>query len=281
MPTIRQLLDLVEMDFEVNQRASLRNLRYSRRRIDELVGTIDSSEFTYLSVQQFKLERQRQGASHSTINHELSWLSKGFRIARLEGLIDRQPRIEYFRIGRTNARQGFATPQQVRMVLRFLPFDVADYAEFAFLTGARRGEIRTLRWESVGDRSIKLVAANTKNRNSRIIPVNRYVEEILDRRRKVENGPLVFHRSGQEIRDFRHAWKSATIRAGEPGLLFHDLRRSFCRISRLAGNTENETRRVTGHLTRDTFDRYDIFGGDADLQIVSTRTESYLKQSGF
>lgn len=281
MPTIHDLLNLVEMDFELNGRASLREFRWCRRRIDEMIGAIDAEEFSYLAVQRFKLDRQRQGAARSTVNHELSWLSKGFKIARLEGLVQHAPRIEYFTIGRTNARQGFATPKQVRSVIEHLPFDVADLVEFAFLTGARRGEIKALEWDAVGARTIKLVAATTKNRHARMIPINRYVDAILDRRRNVRRGPLVFHRGGVPIKDFRHAWKTATKRAGVPKLLFHDLRRSFCRISRMAGNTENETRRVTGHLTRDTFDRYDIFGDDGDLVVVSSRTESFLRQAGF
>jgi len=47
--------------------------------------------------------------------------------------------------------------------------------------------------------------------------------------------PWVFHRSGKRILDFRSAWTRATIAAGAPDLLFHDLRRTAIRNMRNAG----------------------------------------------
>ena len=42
--------------------------------------------------------------------------------------------------------------------------------------------------------------------------------------------PWVFSRHGEQIKDFKASWGEACKRAGVPGLLFHDLRRTADRI---------------------------------------------------
>ena len=65
-------------------------------------------------------------------------------------------------------------------------------------------------------------------------------------------------------------------RAGFPGLLFHDLRRSAVRNMKRAGNPHKAVMEISGHKTRSIFDRYDIVS-DADIQSVGQRTAEYLK----
>lgn len=69
---------------------------------------------------------------------------------------------------------------------------------------------------------------------------------------------------GRRILDFRAAWAKATAAAKVPGLLFHDLRRSAARRMVRAGLPVATAMKITGHLTRQVFDSYDV-SGDADL----------------
>jgi integrase len=84
----------------------------------------------------------------------------------------------------------------------------------------------------------------------------------------------VFHRSGQPIKDFRGAWKTACRKAGCPGRIPHDLRRTAVRNLVRAGVPERVAMQLTGHRTRTIFERYNIVS-DGDLRLAVERLESH------
>jgi integrase len=59
------------------------------------------------------------------------------------------------------------------------------------------------------------------------------------------------------------------------GIIVHDLRRSCVRHLIQAGVGEKLAMELTGHKTRNVFDRYNIVS-DADLQEASERHQAYL-----
>jgi integrase len=74
----------------------------------------------------------------------------------------------------------------------------------------------------------------------------------------------------------RKDWDDACTRAGVPGLLFHDLRRSAVRNLRRAGVTQKVAREFSGHKTDAVFDRYNITDFE-DLKDAAARLQKFLE----
>lgn len=68
----------------------------------------------------------------------------------------------------------------------------------------------------------------------------------------------VFHRKGKPIREMKRAWKTTCTKARLPGRLIHDFRRTAVRNLVRAGVPECVAMRMTGHKTREVFERYNI-----------------------
>lgn len=70
--------------------------------------------------------------------------------------------------------------------------------------------------------------------------------------------PWVFHRRGQRLIDYKHAWTKACVAAGHPGMLVHDLRRTAVRNLERACVPRSVATKLTGHKTEAVYRRYAI-----------------------
>jgi integrase len=262
-----------------------RNLKEAATRLNPLgtffrgyrVANIFPTEIT-----KYVIWRHEQGISNSTINRELAVLTKMFNLGYERGKVLRLPVIH--KLKETPPRQGFFERDQFVAIRRQLPEHLWVALTIAYTYGWRmQSEVLTLerRHIDLETGTIRLDPGTTKNDEGRIVYLipELKVQLEVQLRRVDELGwklgrivPFLFPHftgrfQGQRLHDFRKAWKTACRRAGCPGFLRHDFRRTAVRNMVNAGVVERVAMTVTGHKTRSVFDRYHIVS-PSDLQDV-------------
>jgi integrase len=117
---------------------------------------------------------------------------------------------------------------------------------------------------------IRLDAATTKNEHERLKKAGHicpfvFFREVAEGR----GGEIKPHR----IISFTKARKSACRKAGCPGRIPHDLRRTAIRNLVRAGVPERVAMRMTGHKTASMFQRYNIVS-DGDLREAARKLDA-------
>ena len=129
---------------------------------------------------------------------------------------------------------------------------------------------------------VYLNPGETKNDDARVFPFTAGLREALEQQRAYTEDaqrvlgriiPCVFHREGDQIKSFRRAWLTACKKAGVPGRIPHDFRRTAVRGLVRAGVPERVAMKMTGHKTRSVFERYNIVS-DADLEEAVKRLDA-------
>ncbi len=297
--TVNQLLEALKVRFTVSGKSNTRFLS-NLRPIAEWFGDFRATELSSTEIDKFIAHAQQHGrrknptkpvgihggrpastwpAKPASINRSLQLLGQAYKLAIENGLLNTAPRIQKLsEVG--NARTGFFGAMEFRSVLSNLPEHLGDFCLYAYLTGWRAGEVRSLSWADLDGDTLKLRAENSKNRTARTVPLVGELAELLERRR-AQMSPktsLIFHHDGQRIGDFRRAWGTACKLAGCPGRLVHDLRRTAVRDMVRAGTPQSVAMSISGHKTNAMFIRYSITSDQDQRKALIDRQEYAAKQ---
>jgi integrase len=249
-------------------------------------------------IESYKTVREKEGASHSTINRELDVIRRIFKLGVERRKVHpfRVPLFE--RYAPSDPRRGFIGRQELQKLLQHLPDWLQPVVEFSFHTAWRKREVTGLMWEHVDleNRTILLPSRLSKNGKARPIYIDDEICRILMSQKKRQLGdgvrsfPFVFHRMRSfgsnrknlrplPIGDFRKVWSEACKKIGLDSLLLHDLRRSGIREIVRSGYSEQTAMEVSGHRTNETFRRYNI--QDLEDQKRAAERRKHFFENGY
>lgn len=289
--TVKALVEAYLEDAEMRRVKSLQGLESHAKQILRTLGRYRAAMLTSDDVRRHVKARRALHRADSTIDRELEILRAAYKLAIRSGKLGFAPHIPTVSRARANVRTGFVAPADFYRLLEHVPEpDFVDFLEWFWWTAQRPKEIASLRWSNLDETTGTLLipAADAKIARSRAVPIVGPLAEIIRRRRAVRRVglDLVFHAGGRPcgkqgkagvLDRWYDRWHEALAAAGLPeGLLIYDLRRSAIRNLRKAGVPEKTAMEISGHLTRSTFDRYNIVTSE-DMEEALQATEGYVR----
>lgn len=125
------------------------------------------------------------------------------------------------------------------------------------LTGARRNEILTLRWEQVSEEHDRLLLSESKT-GRKGIPLNPPALRVLHDVPRLEGNPYVIcgGRPGRRLINIEKPWRRIRAAANLDDVRLHDLRHSYASVAASRGQSLVIIGKMLGHSQSATTSRY-------------------------
>jgi integrase len=250
--------------------ASYHTLKYRLAAFNAVFGQTIVGDVKLTELENYQIRRLKEGKAPGTVDHEI----KKMQTAVIKAFDDEMIGGDVLRIFKrvkptlkkgADVRDRILTGDEFNAIMDGLPRHAKPIFAMGYYTGMRRAEILGLTWDKVDmkGRVIRLEAADTKDKEARSIPICPALFDVLKAVPMAIHDDHVFLYRGKPITSIRRALMPTCKKAGvvygrfKPGgFIFHDLRHTFNTNMRKAGVAESVIMAITGHSTREMFDRY-------------------------
>ena len=154
-----------------------------------------------------------------------------------------------------------------------------DYILLSLLTGARRGNVQSMRWDDISlERGVWVIPV-TKNGTTLTVPLVKEALAILTRRKLQAVSEWVFPSHGRSghLMEPKRGWTRILERANITNLRLHDLRRTLGSWQASTGASLTVIGKSLGHKNVNTTAIYSRLNLDPVRQAVETATTAMLK----
>ena len=180
---------------------------------------------------------------------------------------------------KTRSLERFLTPEEFRRLGRVLQDAEADGSVWTpaiaalrllMLTGCRKSEILTLRWEDV-DRTASELRLRDAKAGPRMVPLTPAVVAVLNGINRVPGNPwvIVGQRQGARLSDLKYYWQPIRTQAGLDDLRIHDIRHSYASRALALGEGLPTIGKLLGHSQVSTTARYVHLMRDAEKEAAT------------
>jgi integrase len=277
-----KLFDLIEDYLKLhaaNKRSYKSGFQNSIRTIKDYFGNIYLHEITVKQIEAFKANRSKV-VKPATVNRALACLKSMFNRAIDWHMTEENPvrKVKLFK--ENNQRVRYLEKEELKRLLEHSSPRLAAIIKFAVNTGMRKGEIQNLKWHDINYERGIITLTETKNGETRYVPMNEIVREVLLSTRKNPESPYIFHHfCGKDPYNFRKAFETAMTKAEIKDFRFHDLRHTFASHLVMAGVDLNTVRELLGHKSLDMTLRYSHLSPDHKaraVKVLESRMDTYV-----
>ena len=207
----------------------------------------------------------------ASVNREVSCLKTIFNKAIKNGKAEHNPVQGVKLLKENNVRDRVLTSEEYIRLLAHSSEYLKPIIKLAYHIGMRKREILSLTWGQVDlkEEFIRLNPEDTKTQDSRLVPLNR---ELLEMLRAMPRGlPTVevFTFRGKSIGSIWRGLRAACQKAGIDNFTFHDLRHTAINNWRLQGHDYFRIMAATGHKTMGVFKRYNTVSKEELKSLVA------------
>ena len=218
-------------------------------------------------------------------NRTLGVLSKMFSLAEIWGFrADGSNPCLHVKRYKEEKRERFLSAEEFACLGRVLDEILRDGSEtrpavaairLLMLTGCRKSEILTLRWDDV-DRTAGEFRLRDGKRGPRMVPLTTPALKVLDGIERVEGNPWVIRskKPGACLPDLTYYWNRIQVHAGLDGVRVHDLRHSHASRALALGESLTMIGRILGHSRVGTTARYAHLVHDAEKSAAARTGDS-------
>ena len=262
-PTVSDLLDRFEAEHMSRKRPATQRLY--RAAVDEIrrvMGTRKVAEVTATDVERFHRRVTERGPYLA--NRFVAVLSKAFNLAIRSGWRADNP-VKGLELNEEQKRTRYLSPAEIARLMAALAEhpdrQAADILTLLLLTGARRGEVLSMRWGDLDLDQGKWIkpSSATKTKREHRVDLSDAAIELLHRIREsadaddiyVFPGRIAGHRS-----NIKPAWEAIRRAAKITGARIHDLRHTHASLLVSAGYSLPIVGAALGHTQPITTARY-------------------------
>lgn len=242
------------------------------------------------NLESYQAKRKGEGRADKTIDHEIgaaqTVVSKAFDNDIVGGdTLKIFKKVEKMLKRNSNVRNRILSKDEFEDLLSNSPQHVKPIVNTGYYTGMRLAEILNLTWNKLDlkERVISLEAEDTKDEEPRAIPICDKLYNVLKAIPRAIHDRHVFLYKGRPVKSINRALRTACKEAGitwgrfvTDGFVFHDLRHTFNTNMRKAGVPESVIMEITGHSTREMFDRYNTIDAEDTRQAID-QLQDYLQ----
>jgi len=220
----------------------------------------------------FSALKQRSSLSPKSCNDVLGLFKKILKDGVYWGFIERSP-AEYIKKLKISEKEYTCwSVEDAQLYLGYwqsknITPRIAWIVYVALYTGMRRGELLSLKWESIDLNSDMLlvkssycrikkqVKQETKSKKIRYIPLSKALKKILEQLRKI-TGASGFVCPFIHPDLYNKEFKKSSQQAGLKLIRFHDLRHTFASNFLMGGGNIYDLQKILGHSTIQMTERY-------------------------